>query len=305
MAELPENFYPKKYDIENDPHFNIDDMNFFLGERRSGKSTESMTWNLKRRRLYPIVYCFSKTAHNGYWQQVLPNNKIAGSLDDEQLEVVLSDILHTQVKRMVAWKQHARKRVRGNPIVKIIFEDYVTDKSLRHSKALQEMCYNGRHYGVSCDVLAQDHCGMSGGQRDNFDRWIVYRPDSARIRNMLRETFTNSVLRVAERVWEDGRALIINKKKRVPLAQRLAWTEGNPDWNKAAIKKGLRLGCARMWKDIDHEQQKKEYPWIELPSLETLKGQFNKEIDILESDSEEDEDEEKPEAIKRLKLEKK
>lgn len=303
--ELPDNYYPKEYDIENDPLFNIDDMNFFLGERRSGKSTVSMEWNLVRRRYYPIVYCFSKTAHNGYWQQVLPNNKIAGALDDEQLEVVLSEILHTQVKRMVAWKQWARKRVKGNPVIKIIFEDYVTDKSLKHSKALQEMCYNGRHYGVSCDVLAQDHCGMSGGQRDNFDRWIVYRPDSARIRNMLRETFTNSVLRVAERVWEDGRALVISKNKRVPLAKRLAWTEGHPDWNKAAIKKGLYLGCAKTWKDIDLARQKKEFPWIELASKATMAAQFNKEIEVLASDSEDEEDASEPEpAVKRIKLEK-
>lgn len=301
--ELPPDFYPREYDIENDPHFNVDDMNFFLGERRSGKSTEAMKWNLVRRRLYPIVYCFSKTAHNGYWQQVLPNDKIAGALSDDDLEVVLADILHTQVKRMVAWKQWARKRVRGNPIVKIIFEDYVTDKSLKHSKALQEMCYNGRHYGISCDILAQDHCGMTGGQRDNMDRWIIYRPDSARIRNMLRETFTNAVLHVAERVWEDGRALVINKKKRIPLAERLAWTSGDPPWIKAAIHKGLRLGCARTWNGIDHEKQKKEFPWIELPSHATLAAQFNKKIEIVGDDeSGESEEGEEPKQ-KHIKLE--
>ena len=282
--ELPRNYYPPQYDIENDKHFNIDDMNFFLGERRSGKTTESLKWNLVRRRLYPIVYCFSKTKHNNFWQQVLPDDKIAGNLSDDELESVLRDIMSDQMKRYQKWKQTcAEGRVTGNPIIKIIFEDYITARTLRKSDAMQEICFNGRHYGISCDIMSQDYIGMSPGERDNMDRFIVYRPDSGRTRNMLRESFGNEFLAVAERVWRDGRAIVINKKKRVPTKERLAWTEGDPEFNKKAIHRNLTLGNAAFWGDVDVVKQKEEFPYVELPSLSTLRGQFNAKIGTRDS----------------------
>ena len=133
---------------------------------------------------------------------------------------------------------------------------------------------------------------MDPGQRDNMDRWIVYRPDSSRVRNMLRESYGKAALEVAEKVWADGRAIVISRKKRVPLAERLAWTEGDPEWNKKAWHKGLRLGCAQTWIGTDFEQQKAIFPWIEMPSLETLKAQYNHHLPSPDPSDDEAETEE-------------
>jgi hypothetical protein len=292
---FPPNYYPPKYDCENDKHFDIDDTELFLGERRSGKSTQCMEWNLKRRRLYPYVWCFSKTAINNYWHQVLPEAKICGPVTDDVLEALVRNILETNSQRYAIWKanKQATGHIAGNPIVKIIFEDYVSAQTLRKLDVLQEICFNGRHHGIATDILSQDYVGMTPGERDNMDRFILYRPDSGRTRNMIRESFGNEILEIAERVWNNGKALVVCKKKRVPPLERLAWTEGDVAYNKAAIHKNLVLGCNRMWEDVDIKKQKKKRPYVELPSLSTLEAQFNVPIERVEPESDDSEAEDK------------
>lgn len=280
--EFPPDYYPPEYEPLNDPHFDIDDTQLFLGERRSGKTTLALRWSLMRRRLYPLVYCFSKTAINNFWHQVIPDTKIAPGLDDEQLEVIVRGILDTNSKRYAEWKREREQggKTVGNPICKLIFEDYISAGTLRRLKALQEICFNGRHHGIATDILAQDYVGMTGGERDNMDRFILFRPDSARTRNMIRESFGKEFLAIAERVWRDGRALVVCKKKRVPALERLRWTDTDPAYNKACIHKNLVLGNTRLWGDVDVKEQKRSRPYVELPSLSTLEGQFNAAIGV-------------------------
>jgi len=193
------------------------------------------------------------------------------------------------------WKanKQATGHIAGNPIVKIIFEDYVSAQTLRKLDVLQEICFNGRHHGIATDILSQDYVGMTPGERDNMDRFILYRPDSGRTRNMIRESFGNDILEIAERVWNNGKALVVCKKKRVPPLERLAWTEGDVAYNKAAIHKNLVLGCNRMWEDVDIKKQKKKRPYVELPSLSTLEAQFNVPIERVEPESDDSEVEDK------------
>jgi hypothetical protein len=143
----PPNYYPPKYEPLTDKHFDIDDTQLFLGERRSGKTTQCLEWSLKRRRLYPIVYCFSKTQINNFWHQVLPETKICGPVDDETLEDAVRQLLDANSRRYAQWKRnkHEKGHVEGNPILKIIFEDYVSASTLRRLKVLQEIAFNGRH----------------------------------------------------------------------------------------------------------------------------------------------------------------
>ena len=272
----PPNYFPPPYDPLKDKHFNIDDRNFWLGESRSGKTTACTQWLLLLRRLYPIVFCFSKTARNNYWHQYLPDTKIAHDVDEDVCEELLRD----NYKRFEKWKILKVKTGKyvGNPIVKVIFEDCITENQLRNSVAVKTIALNGRHFGISCDVLAQDFIGMTPGERDNFDRWILFRPDGARSRNMIRESFGDEIMNIAERVWADNKALVINKKKRVPLMERLYTWDSDIDLIKAMTHKNLTLGNAKSWSGIRIEKQKKEHPYVELPSLPTLAGKFNVEI---------------------------
>jgi len=274
--EFPVGWYPPQYDVENDPHFDVDETTFYLGERRSGKSTTCAIWNLIRRRLYPVVLVFSKTAHNHYWHQFVPDEKIAHDCDEE----VASEIIETNGRRYTEWKRIKERtgKYTGNPIVKIIYEDCITENQLRVSPSVKTIALNGRHFGISCDILSQDYIGLDPGERDNMDRWVIWRPDSGRTRNMIRESFGDEVLAIAERVWANSAALVINKKKRIPIQERITWYSPDVPYLKSAIHKNLCLGNARYWAGKTVEKQKKEFPYVDLPSLDTLRSKFNDPI---------------------------
>lgn len=274
--EIPENFFPPKYDPENDPHFDIDETTMFLGLRRAGKTTMCTEWNLKRRRYWPYVYVFTKTRENNYWQQFVPARKIAGKLDDDVLRQIIID----NTERYSEWKliKHKTGKYKGNPIVKLIFEDLITEDILKKSKPLQTICYNGRHAGISADIMAQDYCGMKRGERDNMDRWVVFKPDSAATLKMFRESLGDRILDVARRVWDKGYAFIYNKKTRVPLMERMSWYECDMCYVESSIHKNLHLGNTEWWAGVDVKKQKDKFPCVELPSLATLEGKFNEKI---------------------------
>lgn len=275
-TEIPECWFPPKYDPENDEHFDIDETALFLGERRSGKTTMATEWLLKRRRLYPCVFVFTLTRDNNYWQQYVPANKISGDLDEDKLRKIIDE----NTARYKEWKliKHKTGKYKGNPIVKVVFEDAITEGLLKKSKPVQTMCYNGRHSGLSVDILAQDHCGMKRGERDNMDRWILFRPDSGAVLNMLRESLGPRVMEIAKRVWSKGYAFILNRKKRIPLLDRMYWYESDTCYIDAATHKNLCLGNTAWWGAIDVKKQKDKYPYVELPALATLEGKFNEKI---------------------------
>ena len=273
---FPANYFPPPYDPEKDKHFNVDDTNFWLGKRRAGKTTGCAEWCIRRRRFYPLVFCFSKTARNNFWHQYLPDTKIAHDVDED----VCEELLKANYRRLEAWKKLKSKTGRyiGNPIVKVIFEDCITENQLRNSNSMKTICLNGRHHGISCDVLAQDFIGLTPGERENFDRWIIFRPDDDRTRAMIRASFGDEIMAIAERVWAKNLALVVNKKTRVPPLERLNTWEADMDFLEKATHKNLVLGNRDMWKDIKIEQQKKDHPCVDLPSLATLAARFNEKI---------------------------
>jgi len=280
-CEIPENWFPPKYDPDNDPHFDIDETVLVLGERRSGKTTWQTEMLLRRRRLYPCVFVFTQTRANNYWQQYVPAKKIADNLDDEVLRKIIDD----NTERFTEWKliKHNTGKYKGNPIVKIVFEDMISEDALRKSKVLQRVCYNGRHHALSVDILSQDYVGMKRGERDNMDRWVIFRPDSGAVLNWLRESLGPRVMEIAKQVWAKGAMFILNRKKRIPLMERMYWYESDMCYITAATHKNLCLGNAAWWAGVDVRKQKQKYPCVEYPALATLESKFNEPI---EKDSE-------------------
>lgn len=273
---LPHGFYPPKYDPENDKLFKPDETVFVLGERRSGKTTVVTELTLRRRRLFPKVFVFTRTKHNNYWQQYVPERKIFARLDEEALEA----IIHANTERYTEWKliKHRTGKTKGNPLILLIFEDLVTQNELRQSPSIKTACLNGRHHGLATYTLAQDYCGMTPAERDNMDRWIIFRSDSDRVLSMIRQSFGPQVLDCAKRVWNDGRMIIIHKDKRVPLTDRIFWYESDMDYIKSATHRHLHLGNERWWSGESAEHQKSEFPCVDLPSVATLEGKFNEPV---------------------------
>lgn len=286
---LPPRFYPKKYnpDPVTNKLFKPDRTVMVLGRRRTGKTTYTTEMLLRHRRLYPRIFVWTKTKRNNYWQQYVPVHKISQGLDDDEL----GELQQMNSELYEQWKlvKFNTGKVQGNPLTMHVYEDCVAEGILRKTKHVQRMMMNGRHDGTPCYILAQDHCGLTPGERDNIDEWVLFRPDSTRVLNMIRESFGNEVLEVAKRVWEDGRIFIINTAPRTPLSERLFWYETDKEYIEKMTHRDVTLCNKRWWGEHDVKSQKKKYPYVELPSVSTLMGQHNRSV--LNEDGEEAEDE--------------
>lgn len=267
-------FYPKKYnpDPVTNKLFKPDRTVVVQGRRRTGKTTFVTEMLLRHRRLYPKIFLFTKTKRNNYWQQYIPVHKIAQGLDDD----VLGELIEINSKRYEQWKiQTDRGRIRGNPLTLFVFEDLVAEKILRQAVHLETATMNGRHHGVPCYIMSQVITGLTPNERDNIDEWVFFRPDDKRTPNMIRETFGEEVLEVAKRVWEDGHAFIINTAARTPLAERLFYYDTDIEYIKKMTHRNVSLCNKAWWGGRDVKSQKKMFPYVELPAVSTLMGEFN------------------------------
>lgn len=306
--------YPKKYDPDpvTNKLFKPDATVVVQGRRRTGKSTFVTEMLLRRRRLYPKIFMFTGTKRNNYWQQYLPVHKIAEGLDDD----LLGELIELNSARYEQWKIEWERtgKVRGNPLTLFVFEDLVAEKILRQAPHLETATMNGRHHGVPCYIMAQVIVGLTPNQRDNIDEWVFFRPDDQRTPNMIRETFGDDVLEVAKRVWKDGRAFIINTAPRLPIEERMFWYESDRDYIKQMTHRNVVLCNKQWWGEHDIKEQKKRYPYKELPSTATLIGEFNNSVVNKDGDVEDEDtmpnvgvehdkkDDEKEESAKKIEV---
>lgn len=270
---LPADFEPPMWDPVNDPNFKVDEVVTVLGPRRSGKSTLTIEVMLKRRHLYPIVYCFSNTAHNGAWQQVLPADKVIQGVDLE----LIKQIIDLNIVRKQAYCQ----KKKGNPMVPVILEDPMNSVwTVRAAKEISTIIYNGRHHCVPLWTLSQHYTIFKPGERGSVDRYILFKYGERGMRKLIEQTWGRRVLEIYDDVTsEPSTALVIDNKSDTPIEKKLFKYKADYDWLTKALHKNLRLGNRAMWDGIDIKQQKKEWPTLELPSLSTLAGKFNEPVD--------------------------
>lgn len=284
--------YPKKYDPDpvTNKLFRPDATVVVQGRRRSGKSTFVTEMLLRRRRVYPKIFMFTATKRNNYWQQYLPVHKIAEGLDDD----LLGELIQINSERYEQWKiqWQSTGKIRGNPLALFVYEDLVAKQILRQARNLETATMNGRHHGVPCYIMSQVIVGLTPNQRDNIDEWVFFRPDDPRTPQMIRETFGDDVLDVAKRVWRDGRAFIINTAPRIPIEERIFWYETDLDYIKEMTHRNVVLCNKQWWGEHDIKEQKKRYPYKELPATATLIGEFNNSI--LNEDGEPEEEDTMP-----------
>lgn len=295
--KYPEGYYPPQItlDPEHDKTFNEDESDYILAERGAGKSTLAMEMSLLQRKMYPVVFVFTKTGNNNYWQQVVPHAKICDieRLSPDEIDVIFRGIIDMLVERGNKWRLRKAKdgRFEGNPYVLMIFEDAIGEGLLRKIKSVSELALNGRHKFASIRILSQDLIGLTPGERDNMDRWFIAEPSSPRILNAMRESWGNEIVEIARRVWKTPRRwLVIYNRKGAALEDRIGWYDCNPDGVKEMIHRNLCLGNSALWKasGMTVKEQKEKFPYIEKPSNATLAGQFNVVVKGPDEDEEGD-----------------
>lgn len=277
FKNLPDDYDPPLWDPERDEDFELDEAVMFLGQRRSGKSTMAMDIALRYRRLYPIIFVFTGTKHNGYWQQVVPDDKIVEGLDEALLEKILALCAEKVQLYKVTKKQEGSAT--GNPYVLIINEDLLSGGLLRRSKSTQDCVFKGRHFFIASWTLTQDFVGMDRAERKSIDRYIIFRAFDPGTRQLIRETWGDKVLMIFDNVTKEPfQALVINNKTGTPLERVLLKYKADIEYVDASLHKNLHLGNELQWETTDLEEQKLRYPQIKMPAKETLKARFNQKV---------------------------
>ena len=244
---------------------------------------------LFRSRYFPIVFCFTGTSLNNHWQQVLPEHKVISvettADGSDLLNTQMMQLLNTNLKRYNQWRQNAAKgRKEGNPITLIINEDAIADDTLRRVHAMNVLSANGRWHGVCSITLAQAWKGLSPIQRQNIDRYLLFKPDDPSVSEFVRDRFGKDVLAMFMRVVsEPYRAFVINNKATAKV-KFMMYKADNEELERM-IKRNVHLGDDKLWEGIDIEEQKSRFPCVDLPAKSTLRNGFNKRPPLHEDDA--------------------
>lgn len=271
---LPMDYDPPVWEPAKDPHFDADEVVFAIGQRRSGKSNIAENILLLRRQLHPVVYCFSKTPENGFWQQTIAEDHIIKDLDEE----LFQDILDINEQRFKDYRKAVKAGVRcGNPLVTIILEDLLSDKSTRKSEMVRETIFNGRHKCSCLWVLSQDLGGLSADERKSVDRFILFRATDPRTRKMVRDSWGVQALVMYDKITrEPHQALVINNKTGTPPEKVfMKYKADIKDVNAKLRRHNVVLGNDMQWEGIDIREQKDRWPIKGLKHAASLKKGFN------------------------------
>ena len=156
-------FTLKQFDYDK---IKLDSFIIVIGKRRFGKSTWaqyilSKLWQYFR----DGAYVFSRTKHNYYWQQHIPENRIYNKFEPD----VVAKILEEQKRKYEKFKDGIVDEEQDIPYICVIFDDVISDKTIRHEDLLNEMVFSGRHFFIFTIICSQDCKGLPPAVRHNAD----------------------------------------------------------------------------------------------------------------------------------------
>lgn len=292
----PRDYDPPVWDPLKDDDFDADETMMFYGQRRDGKSTLARYLALLLRRYFPLVYVFSGTAMNNFWQQVLPANKVIqiNFTDKDTKEATLNapcrKLLELNAARVTLWKQAAAQRkAQGNPTTLVIGDDAVTDDTIRECKSATQVMLNGRHHGIPAWILSQVWVGLTPSQRKNLDRLILFKATDFNVEKWVLDTYGQHVVDMYRRVTsEPFTAFVIVNKSRIK-GPRFYKFKADVEWVESMLARNVVLGNKRTWEGIDVAEQKRHHPDVSLHG-KRLKNHFNEDVGFKDEKPEEDND---------------
>lgn len=241
----------------------LDSTIVLFGKRNTGKSFYTRYLFSILRRYFPYGYVVTRTKHNGFWQQHLPESKIFNKYYPS-----LVDYLFEQQK----------ERIRDptiNPYIFLVLDDIVSDKSLRYDPALTKLFYEGRHYGIFLVITSQYAFGLPPGIRANTDYVVIFTQQQQRQKKALSEDyaddfeFRDEFYAMLSKYTRDNMALIIAQRDPNKRAAERYY------WDKAHETTPFTLGCNDFWRGTNVEQQRVKWKPIPKRSRDMLKRKFN------------------------------
>lgn len=277
---------PPEWDPVDDDDFELDETVVVYGQRRQGKSYLVRYLLMKLRKYYPIIYVFTATAFNNFWQQVVPADKVIEVDVDtpEGRESTLNEpclkILELNAKRVSLWKRIKAEthKAEGNPLAIMVGDDIVTNETIRLCPGATKTMLNGRHHGLPSWVLTQVWVGLTPNQRKNLDRVILFSPTDQNVENWVLQTYGVHVLQMYRRVTSVKHQAFVIVNKSDVKGERFYKVKADKDWVDMMLSRHCVLGNSKLWGDTDIREQKKQYPAVDMAAKNTLRRQFDKTV---------------------------
>lgn len=160
--------HPKPFQLNIDPEIPLNGTLGIFGARGTGK-TNCLTWLLKElRNRYPLVYLFTCTQFNSYWEQFLNPQYITNGWNDAVAWAILRD----QADKVKRWR--AGEDI--NPLCAVVLDDCLP-KDAQWSDAMREIYFFGRHYMILSIANSQYFYAVPRGMRSNIDLCFSFKQD--------------------------------------------------------------------------------------------------------------------------------
>ncbi len=163
LAEL-EHIKPKAYDPYE--HWPLDGSIMVVGKRRAGKTvTLASVMSVVGDNYLDGVYVFTKTKHNKFWSQYVPDERIYPGMDWGVVDQILDD-----QRRKRALREKTGK-LDGLPYICIILDDMISSENdMRYTQQMKSLFFEGRHYDLCIVICSQDIKGVPPSIRQNVDQ---------------------------------------------------------------------------------------------------------------------------------------
>jgi hypothetical protein len=142
-----------------------------FGKRRSGKSWFTRNALKLMQKRFPFGLVISGTAHNGFWQDHIPEAYIYDHYDPK----VLHELLGRQQRLTTFLKKNPAMQKQINPEVFVILDDIIHLKEVRYDPVLTSFFTLGRHFKISVFICSQYAKGINPTLRGNCDVIAIYK----------------------------------------------------------------------------------------------------------------------------------
>lgn len=272
----------KPFVLNIDPQIPVNGTIGIFGARGTGK-TNCLTWILKElKNRYPVVYLFTCTQFNSYWEQFINPDCIINGWNEQ----VANKILQEQIPKVRAWRAGADI----NPCAAVILDDCLP-KDMQWSDTLRELYFFGRHYMLLSIANSQYFYAIPRGMRSNLDLVISFKQDQfAQIKAFWEdyfcafghmEDFREDFENIASK--EEGHTFICFyvKDKSVSTVDRIY--EGVAP-NMEEDEDLWFMGCREVWKDNMEHLQKILEGRIREQALKKIDAEFFQNAKVKKND---------------------
>jgi hypothetical protein len=234
---IPRPFDPKNGRPKLEPEMTM----VINGKRRTGKTWIATMLLHMLKGYYPVVYVFTDTKMNCWYNQYVNTKHIFEGYDATKLRKILEE----QKKRVMAWRNGKQD---FNPYILIVWDDCVP-KEMFHDPLFRDIYFKGRHFMIANIMTTQYYYLIPKNLRGNIDlvfsliQDMKHQIEAIWEDVMGRRCDLNTFTQMFDRYTQDRGFLCFDQSKSdVPIPERVYF-------GKAYDPGVFFVGCKEAWKN--------------------------------------------------------